>query len=141
MEDYLETIYCTISKKGFVKTKDIARKLNVSPPTVTEMLHKLGERKLIIYEPYKPVKLTVAGSKAGKAIFRRHETLRKLLNLVFVSDEVAADDACKMEHILNPETVNQFSKLVEFVEKAPHYPKWLEHFRIFCETGKIECSK
>jgi DtxR family Mn-dependent transcriptional regulator len=87
------------------------------------MLHKLKDNGLIRYEPYVPV------------------TLTKLLGIVLVSDKVAAEDACKMEHILQPETVEQLGKFVEFVETAPDYPKWLTHFKEYCATGKHECGK
>ncbi len=139
MEDYLEAIYQISQKRGFVRTIDVARSLNVSSPTVTQMLHKLSERELINYEPYTPVTLTKEGEKIARSIYSRHKTLTKLLNIILVSDRIAEEDACKMEHILHPETIEQFGKLVEFVEKAPHHPNWLEHFKEFCATGDYEC--
>jgi DtxR family transcriptional regulator, Mn-dependent transcriptional regulator len=141
MEDYLESIYCISQKRGFVRTKDLARDLKVSSPTVSEMLSKLFQCRLINYEPYSPVTLTVKGEKIAKAVFQRHETLTKLLSIVLVSDRVAREDACRMEHILHPETIEQFTKLVEFVEKSPAYPKWLTHFKQYCQTGKHDCQK
>ena len=105
------------------------------------MLHKLKDNGLIRYEPYVPVTLTPGGEKIAKTIYKRHETLAKLLGIVLVSDKVAAEDACKMEHILQPETVEQLGKFVEFVETAPDYPKWLTHFKEYCATGKHECGK
>jgi DtxR family transcriptional regulator, Mn-dependent transcriptional regulator len=140
MEDYLESIYCITQRRGFARTKDVARDLNVSSPTVTEMLKKLKAEKLINYEPYAPVTLTLEGEKLAKAVFQRHETLAKLLNIILVSEKVASEDACRMEHILHPETIEQFSKLVDFVEKSPHYPKWLIHFKKYCQTGRHECE-
>lgn len=139
MEDYVEAIYRIGQKRGFVRTKDIARALNVSSPTVTQMLHKIHKKGLIDYEPYVPVKLTKEGEKIARCICQRHETLTKLLKIVLVSDRVAEDDACRMEHILHPETIEQFTKLVDFVENAPHYPKWLTHFREYCQTGRYSC--
>lgn len=141
MEDYLESIYCIIGEKGFARTKDLSQILGVSPPTVTEMLHKLDERGLIAYEPYSPVRLTGEGERIAKAIHKRHVTLTKLLGIILVSDKVADEDACRMEHILHPETIEQFSKLVEFVENAPHYPKWLKNFKHYCETGEYNCPQ
>ena len=140
MEDYLEAVYRINQRKGFVRTKDIALELRVSSPSVTEMLQKLSNQKLVKYQPYCPVALTREGEKKARIIAKRHETLTKLLKIVFISDRIAEEDACKIEHQLPPESIKQLSKLVELVETAPAYPRWLEHFKQFCATGEYDCQ-
>lgn len=139
-EDYLEAIYNTISRKGYARTKDISRELEISPPSVTEMLKKLDKEELVNYEKYGGVTLTSRGEKLAKAVKSRHDTLRSLLKIILVSDKTAEEDACKMEHELSPETIEQLTKFIKFVENAPIYPKWLEHFKEFCKSGKYICD-
>lgn len=136
IEDYLEAIYNITLRRGYARTKDISRDLKVSPPSVTEMLRKLEDMGLVNYEKYDGVTLTKEGKKVAKAVKNRHETLKKLLKIVLISDKTAEKDACKIEHELNPETIEQLTKFVKFVESAPLYPRWLEHFKEFCKTGR-----
>jgi DtxR family Mn-dependent transcriptional regulator len=62
------------------------------------------------------------------------------LEIILVPGDVASEDACTMEHHLDPKTVEQFSKFVEFVNNAPVSPKWLTHFKEYCKTGKYKCE-
>jgi DtxR family Mn-dependent transcriptional regulator len=140
VEDYLEAIYVLIQRKGYARTKDIARELRVSPASVTEMLHKLAGLGLVSYERYAPVRLLKRGERLAKAVKTRHDTLTKLFKIVLVSGRTAEEDACNVEHVLSPETIEQLTKFVEFVECAPIYPKWLEHFKTYCGTGEFECE-
>jgi len=140
VEDYLEAIYNISLIRGYARTKDISRELNITPPSVTEMLNKLSNMKLVNYKRYDGVKLTKKGEKIAKVVKTRHETIKKLLKIILISDKVAEKDACKLEHELSPETIEQLTKFVKFVENAPLYPKWLEHFKEFCRTGKYICK-
>ncbi|MEA3255791.1 MAG: metal-dependent transcriptional regulator [Candidatus Altiarchaeota archaeon] len=141
VEDYLEAIYNIILRKGYARTKDISRELEVSPPSVTEMLKKLGDKGLVNYERYGGITLTAKGERVAKSVKMRHDTVRKLLKIILVSDKIAEKDACRIEHELSPETVEQLTKFVRFVETAPMHPKWLEHFREFCMSGEYVCEK
>ncbi|MFH1404333.1 MAG: metal-dependent transcriptional regulator [Candidatus Altiarchaeota archaeon] len=136
MEDYLEKIYTIRERKGFVRVKDIARELNVSAPSVTEMLHKLGRQKLIRYERYQPVLLTSRGERIAKSTHMRHETLTLLLKMILVSDGIAEEDACKIEHQLSPETIEQLSKFVGFMRESVRQTEWPESFRAYCASHK-----
>jgi len=141
-EDYIEAIYTLITQRGYVRVKDIAGELAVRPPSVSEMLRKLRDKKLVNYEKYSGITLTKKGKKIGKTIKTRHNTIKKLLQIIQVPEEIAEKSACEMEHHLDPETIEQLTKFVEFVEGAPPNPKWLEHFRIYCEKGEVpECDR
>jgi DtxR family Mn-dependent transcriptional regulator len=141
VEDYLEAIYKIIQRKGYARTKDISRELEISPPSVTEMLGKLDGMGMVDYERYGGVTLKPDGERIAKSVKTRHETLKKLLRIILVSDKTAEIDACNIEHVISPETVEQLTNFVRFVESAPLYPKWLEHFREFCRTGKYVCGQ
>ncbi|MEA3255178.1 MAG: metal-dependent transcriptional regulator [Candidatus Altiarchaeota archaeon] len=139
-EDYLEAIYNIILRKGYARTKDISVELEVSPPSVTGMLKKLNDKGLVKYEKYSGVTLTREGERVGRSVKTRHDTIKTLLKIILVSDKTADRDACKLEHELSPETVEQLTRFVRFVESAPMHPKWLEHFREFCRTGEYICD-
>ncbi|MEA1993030.1 MAG: transcriptional regulator MntR [Euryarchaeota archaeon] len=140
IEDYLETIYNIIEEKGYARVKDIATALKVSPPSVTEMMGKLSDRGFIIYEKYSGITLTEKGRKIAKGVKKRHDIFESFLEIILVPKRIASEDACTMEHHLDPKTIEQFSKFVEFVKNAPAPPKWLKHYQTYCETGEIQCE-
>jgi len=139
-EDYLEAIYNIIEKKGYARVKYIASELKVSSPSVTEMMRKLNNRGFIVYEKYSDITLTEKGRKIAKGVKKRHDIFESFLNIILVPKDIASEDACTMEHHLDSKTIEQFSKFVEFVNDAPASPRWLEHFKEYCETGKYECE-
>ncbi|RLI23633.1 metal-dependent transcriptional regulator [Candidatus Bathyarchaeota archaeon] len=137
VENYLETIYLISKRKGYARVSDISTALKVKAPTVTEMVQKLADRGLVMYERYKrDIRLTSKGEEKAKRVIERHRILKAFLQVLGVSEEVAEEDACRIEHHIHPETLERLSKFIEFVQKAPKSPKWLEHFRYFCEKGE-----
>ncbi|MCK5283701.1 MAG: metal-dependent transcriptional regulator [Nanoarchaeota archaeon] len=139
-EDYLKAIYSAVREKGYAKVKDIANQLKVSPPSVSGMLVKLNSNGLVNYEKYAAITLTKKGEIIGKTIKTRHETIKNFLQIILIPEEIAYKSACEIEHRLDPKTIGQLTKFVEFVKLAPIHPKWLEHFRDFSETGKYDCK-
>ncbi len=103
-EDYLERILIIQHEKGFVRSIDIAHELNFSKPSVSVAMKKLRENDYIKVDDSGYITLTDAGYKIASAILERHEVLTTLLKQLGVSDEVAAQDACKIEHDLSDET-------------------------------------
>jgi len=140
-EDYIEAIYELSKEKGFARVKEIASALGVKPATVSEMLENLSEDGYVIYRKRFHVMLTEKGLELAKAVRDRREILVKFLTTLGVSKEVAEKDACTIEHVLHPETVEQLRNFVKFIEESPAVnPRWLEHFREFCRTGKHPCN-
>ncbi len=103
-EDYLERILIIQHEKGFVRSIDIAHELNFSKPSVSVAMKKLRENDYIKVDDSGYITLTDAGYKIASSILERHEVLTTLLKKLGVSDEVAAQDACKIEHDLSEET-------------------------------------
>lgn len=103
-EDYLERILIIQHEKGFVRSIDIAHELNFSKPSVSVAMKKLRENDYIKVDDSGYITLTDSGYKIASAILERHEVLTTLLKQLGVSDEVAAQDACKIEHDLSDET-------------------------------------
>lgn len=142
LERYIETIHELEEKGRKVRTKDIARDLKVKEPSVTEMLRKLKEKDLVEYEPYQGASLTQKGKDLAKKLMKKHATFAEFLKMIGVDGEIAEEDACRIEHVVNPETVGKLRKFLKFVEKAPEEPIWLEHYRDFIKTGKHpECDR
>jgi len=139
-EDYLEALDIIIEKKGYAQVKDVTKFLSVGASSVTEMFQKLGEAGYINYEKYSGVTLTSKGKNIAKKTRRKHDTLKKFLLIIGVDEKIANEDACKIEHIVNPKTMDRLTKFVEFVKRFEDSPKWLDHFKHFYETGEyIEC--
>ena len=137
-EDYLRGIYEIIERKGYTRIKDIVRELNVRPSTVVEMMKKLDHIGLIVYEKYGGIPLTSQGEEIARAVRERHETFKKFLEIILVPKDVALKDAHVLEHQLDPKTILQFTRFVEFITSAPEHPKfvkrWLEQFKRYCAT-------
>ncbi len=136
IEDYLETIYDLSKKKGYARTRDIAAALKVKPPSVSQMVRKLGKLEYVKYERYGAITLTPKGKKIAKEIRKRHDLLSKFFRFIMVPLKIADEDACKIEHHLHPKTVNQLLKFVEFAT-ADENSEWLRRFGLYSKTGKM----
>ena len=138
MEDYLEAIFNLSNEKRSVRVKDIAKKLSVKMPTVTNMLKTLSERGFIDYEKYEYIELTRKGQRVGKEINRRHTVLRGFLTSILkINPKKADEEACKMEHGVSSSTLNRFVELMEFIQFCPRAgPTWLENFDEYRLQGR-----
>ena len=139
-EDYLEAIYQLSLDKGYTRVKEIASRLNVKPASVSEMMSKLAKEGYVVYEKRLFVTLTEKGKKVAESVRERREILVKFLVTLGVPRHIAEEDACIIEHVLHPETVTQLKKFVRFVEESPINPKWLSHFKEFCQSGVHPCK-
>ena len=104
MEEYLEAIYSLNERGELAKNQELAIRLKVSPPSVSEMIRKLSEDGLIAYEPYKGVVLTGKGMARAQKVVRKHRLLESFLHdrLGLKMDKVHSE-ACMMEHGLSDE--------------------------------------
>jgi len=130
MEDYLEAIYSISKEKRVVRVKNIAKKVGVKMPTVTNMLKSLNQKGFIDYEKHEYLELTQKGRKVGKEIDRRHQIIRNFLTDILKIDSVVADEeACKMEHGMSAETLDRLTQFIDFIQVCPRTgPNWLESF-------------
>ena len=112
-EDYLESILVLQEQRGQVRSIDIVNELGYSKPSVSIAMKKLRENGYICMAPDGTITLESSGMEIAARIYHRHQIMTKLFVLLGVSPEIAAVDACKVEHDLNDET---FQKIQEFVE-------------------------
>lgn len=121
LEDYLEAILAIEDAKHAARPKDIARRLSVSPPSVTAALQNLSTRGLVNYAPYDLVTLTPAGRRLATDVRRRHDALRRFfIDLLRLEAREADDVACHMEHALPPHALERLVEFMDFIEDSPH---------------------
>ena len=113
-EMYLETILSLKNRFGDVRSTDIANEMNVSKPSVSRAVGLLKDNGCITFDPNGMILLTDTGRFVAEKIYERHNILSQFLAALGVSDETAARDACKIEHIISDETFDIIKKkLVE----------------------------
>lgn len=115
-EMYLETIL-VLSKKGTVRSIDIARSLNFSRPSVSVTVHNLEKEGYIKIADDSTITLEKSGFEIAERIYERHTVLSELLESIGVSKEIAAEDACKIEHDISPETFECIKKTIKKLKK------------------------
>jgi len=121
LEDYLEAMYNLNQEKGYITTSDISERLGVRPATVSSMVANLAKKGYLVHERYRGMKLTEPGTKVARSVIRRHQAIFGFLSMLGIGKEIAYEDAEGIEHHLHPITISRFEKLVEFLEKNPHY--------------------
>ncbi len=138
MEDYLEAIFELDRAKKVVRVKDIAKRMDVKMPSVSSMLKTLNSKGLVNYEKYEYVELTKDGADVGKEMRRRHEVLLRFLSEILKIEFKTADaEACKMEHVLSPATLDSLTDFTEFIRSSPRVEKsWLEYCEEYREHGR-----
>ena len=137
MEDYLEAIYSLSKEKGAIRVKNIAKKIGVKMPTVTNMLKTLSKSGFIDYEKHEYLELTDEGRDVGKEIERRRKIIRNFLtDILKIDPDTADEEACKMEHGMSSQTLDRLVQFIDFIWTCPRTgPNWLESFDEYRLTG------
>lgn len=117
-EDYLEAILVIRREKGSCRSIDVAHHLGVSKPSVSVAMGLLRENGMITTDADGMLDFTESGLQLATDVYNRHCLLVDFLLSLGVSEPVAREDACKMEHDLSPET---YQCLKRFMDQ--HYPK------------------
>ena len=103
-EMYLETILVLAQAHPEVHAVDIAAEMNISKPSVSRALGRLKDESCIIIDASGRIAFTEKGRSIAEKIYERHQVLSELLVSLGVSPEVAAEDACRIEHDISDET-------------------------------------
>lgn len=121
VEDYLKTIYLVETEQGSVTTVELAARMKISAPSVTGMLKKLAELKLVKHEPYHGVVLTSAGRKIALEVIRHHRLLELYLaEALGYSWDKVHDEAEKLEHHISEEFEDKIAALLGNPVTDPH---------------------
>lgn len=103
-EDYLETILILSRQNGSVRAVDIANALHFSKPSVSIAMKNLRANELIEMDKNGFITLTDKGRSIAEKIYERHTLLTDWLTTLGIRPEVAAEDACRIEHVISAES-------------------------------------
>ncbi len=121
-ENYIKAIYHldAVSEKG-ISTNAIAKKIITKASSVTDMIKKLSDKKVVIYKKYQGVTLTEFGKKTAANIIRKHRLWEVFLveNLNFSWDEVH-EVAEQLEHIKSPKLIDELDAFLGHPKRDPH---------------------
>lgn len=109
-EMYLETIYQLSLEHGSVRSIDVAESMGYSKPSVSRAVGLLKKGGHLLMEKDGSLILTDSGLEIAKKVYERHTILTDVLIRLGVSPEMAAEDACKMEHVISDETFNAMKR-------------------------------
>jgi DtxR family Mn-dependent transcriptional regulator len=120
-ENYLKALFNLASETGEVNVNELSKSLQIKMPTVTSMMKKLSEKKLVHYESYKPLRLTEKGKKEAGLVIRKHR-----LTEIFLVDKMnfgwedVHDIAEQIEHIQSPVFFEKMDELLGYPKIDPH---------------------
>lgn len=103
-EDYLEAILILRERQGTVRSIDVVHQLELTKPSVSVAMKRFRENGYIEMDADGFITLLPPGEEIAQRIYGRHKLLTRFLTALGVSEDVAAADACKMEHDLSDET-------------------------------------
>ncbi len=103
-ENYLEAILVLQRRKGNVRSIDIANELSFSKPSVSVAMKNLRVGGYIKVDPYGNISLLDKGREIAEKIYERHTLISGWLTSMGVDPEIAAEDACRIEHVISSET-------------------------------------
>ena len=103
-EMYLESIYVLSQKGGNVRSIDISEYMGYSKPSVSRAVSLLKSGGYIVMDKDNFISLTESGLEIAEKIYERHTVLTAMLVHMGVSEEIASEDACRMEHAISDET-------------------------------------
>lgn len=112
LEDYLETILVLSKSLSAVRSIDIANTLHFSKPSVSVAMKNLKNRNYITISDEGYISLTDEGSAIAEKVYECHTLLTRWLVHLGVDPDVAANDACKMEHDISPESYIAIKKCI-----------------------------
>lgn len=115
LEDYLEAVFILSEQKGNVRLTDIAEFLGVSKPSVNRAIKTLTQNGFLEHISYGDIVITPEGESYAANVLRRHKLIKQfLINELGVDEKIAEYDACQMEHVMSPVTID---KLYEYLER------------------------
>ncbi|HOK55832.1 MAG TPA: metal-dependent transcriptional regulator [bacterium] len=129
LEDYLEAIKILTIDKKVTRVKEISELLDVKKSSVVNALNILKDKGYIKQEKYGYIELTESGDREATKILNKHKIVMKFLTKILnVSDSIAENDACKIEHFISEETLK---KMIVLLGKKGN------HLNLFKKQGRI----
>ena len=113
MEDYLEAVLILHQKHGSVRGVDIAVHLGVTKPSVSRAVKELSKKKCLLKKDDGTLSLTDSGLQIATQIYERHVLLSSWLERLGVDPDIAAQDACRIEHVISSESFEALKKHIK----------------------------
>ena len=114
-ENYLEAILILSGKLPVVRAVDVAAELDYKKSSVSIALKNLKEKELVTVTDAGYIYLTEEGKKIAETIYERHEVITSMFVSLGVPEEIATEDACRIEHVISEESFTALKK---------HYHSW-----------------
>jgi Mn-dependent DtxR family transcriptional regulator len=115
-EDYLQTIARLDKAFGEARISDIAKVLNVSKPSASQMVERLEKEGSASHERYGALKLTPKGHRAAAHVIERHEALAEFFTTLGISKKIQDHDIHGLEHYLSPITLKKLRAVTKFLK-------------------------
>ncbi len=112
-ENYLETILILSKKLPVVRAVDIANELDFKKSSVSIAMKNLREKEHITVTDAGYIYLTDTGREIAEMIYERHEMISKGLMALGVPQEIATEDACRIEHVISKESFEAVKKYIQ----------------------------
>ena len=112
-ENYLEAILMLQQKQGYVRSVDVANHLNFSRPSVSVAMANLRNLGLVTTDEHGFLSLTAEGLEQAAKVLERHLLITEWLVGLGVGAETAAEDACRIEHVISQESFDCIRRHVE----------------------------
>ena len=106
-------------EKPYVRSIDIANELNFSKPSVSVAMKNLRENGYILMDDQGHITLTASGQTIADTMYERHTMLSNWLIYLGVDAKTAAEDACRMEHVLSAQTFEAIKRHITLVHELP----------------------
>ena len=101
MEDYLEAVLVLQQQKGYARCVDVAEFLNVKKPSVSRAVKELSKKKCLLKKDDGTLSLTEQGWQIAQQIYEKHQFFTRQLIEAGVPHDIAAQDACRLEHVIS----------------------------------------
>src|SRR3989338_7607812 len=120
-EDYLRGLYILEEEKGQIKSIDLAHYLNVSKPSVSEMVKELNKEGFVSYKKYSKLKFTSKGRKIAQKLTSKHRLIEIFLkNMLKIKSRHVHQEAHRLEHAFSDESISKMRKLLGNPKKDTH---------------------
>ena len=120
-EDYLRGLYILEEEKKEIKSIDLAHYLNVSKPSVSEMVKELNKEGMVSYKKYSKIKFTAKGRKIAEKLTSKHRLIEIFLkNMLKINSRHIHREANRLEHAFSDESITKLRKFLGNPKKDPH---------------------
>jgi len=120
-EEYIEALYKLEQNNTTVKPSMLAHDLNISQPSVTEMIKKLSDDGIVTQSRESGIKLTQKGIRSAARVVRRHRLSERLLtDIIGIPFEEVHEEACKLEHVISPDVEKNLELILNNPKTCPH---------------------